>query len=335
MDTETTTAQTADIVPEARKSYSRALLNIAVFFVITLVIVLPLRHFFPDDISNVKLYLINYIPMYGIAFPIYLLISKPLPKTVPEPKKMSVGHLLLTFLCCQCIAIGGNLIGVTINMILSMIIGQNTASMFLVNGVFGEGVEVFLVIAVLFGPFVEEMLFRKILIDRIRKYGDKTAIIISGLMFGLFHGNLTQVFYAAGVGFIFAFVYIRTGKTRYNILLHMMMNFWGTVIPWLATRNVDMFAVLKAAQEMDLNYLVSVTSDLMPMLVVGCLNYMFAIAGLVLLILKRRDLKVNPPIAPLPKEKRFSVPCLNAGFIAMLTVCIIQFIRQFMDILQS
>ena len=38
--------------------------------------------------------------------------------------------------------------------------------------------------------------------DRLLGYGQKTAIIISGIMFGMAHGNFSQFFYAFGIGIL-------------------------------------------------------------------------------------------------------------------------------------
>ena len=65
---------------------------------------------------------------------------------------------------------------------------------------------------VIVGPIFEEWLFRKQLIDHTRKYGEKTAILLSGLAFGLFHMNLFQFFYAFLLGLMFGYVYTRTSS---------------------------------------------------------------------------------------------------------------------------
>ena len=45
---------------------------------------------------------------------------------------------------------------------------------------------------VICAPIVEEYVFRKLIIDRTVQYGQATAILLSGLMFALFHGNFNQ-----------------------------------------------------------------------------------------------------------------------------------------------
>ena len=51
-------------------------------------------------------------------------------------------------------------------------------------------------------------MFRKLIIDRMSIYGDKLAIIVSSIAFGLFHGNFYQIFYATLIGFILGYVLV-------------------------------------------------------------------------------------------------------------------------------
>ncbi len=84
------------------------------------------------------------------------------------------------------------------------------------------------VIAVLIAPTAEELLFRKLLTERIVKYGELAAVLASGLFFGLFHGNLNQFSYAFLLGLFLGFIYVKTGKLGYTIGLHMAINFIGS-----------------------------------------------------------------------------------------------------------
>jgi membrane protease YdiL (CAAX protease family) len=86
-----------------------------------------------------------------------------------------------------------------------------------------------LIFTVLLAPLFEEIFFRKLLIDRLYPYGEIPAVLISGIAFGLVHGNFSQLFYAVAVGLIFGFVYTRTGNIRYSIAMHMILNLVGGV----------------------------------------------------------------------------------------------------------
>ena len=90
--------------------------------------------------------------------------------------------------------------------------------------------------AVILAPIMEELIFRKLVLDRLAGYGPAVAMSVSALVFGLAHGNFYQFFYAFLLGLIFAYIYLRTGKVRYSMMLHMMVNFCGSVIPILIMR---------------------------------------------------------------------------------------------------
>lgn len=73
-------------------------------------------------------------------------------------------------------------------------------------------------------PVAEEFIFRRLLLDRVRIFGDRAAIVIVGVAFGLFHGNLNQTFYAFALGAIFAAIVLVTNRLRYTIAIHMLIN---------------------------------------------------------------------------------------------------------------
>ena len=75
------------------------------------------------------------------------------------------------------------------------------------------------------GPILEELLFRgaitKVLL---KKYNPVVAILISGLIFGIFHMNPAQVVGATLIGFILAWIYYKTYSLIPCILIHIMNN---------------------------------------------------------------------------------------------------------------
>ena len=87
-----------------------------------------------------------------------------------------------------------------------------------------------IMIPVIFGPVLEELIFRKLMLDRTRGYGEKTAIIFSAICFGLFHGNLTQFLYAACAGLFLGYVYCKTGNVLHTMLMHMLLNATSSAI---------------------------------------------------------------------------------------------------------
>ncbi len=312
---------------EAKAAYNRVTLNLMLYAVIGTVLAMLamvlMQFVFDDNVPLWASYLSSFVPMYCVAFPIYLLVAKNQPKTVPEQHDMKIWQILLAFCMCEGIAIAGNYLGTMINAILSAILGWDTSYTGLEEGIFSDASLLFISIAVLIAPIIEEILFRKILIDRIRKYGDGIAIAVSGLLFGLFHGNLTQFFYAAGVGFLFAFIYVRTGKVRYSIILHMMLNFCGSALPFFFLKDLDieqLNAILSGST--DMNLLLDILKDMIPYLIYVCFLYMIVITGIVLLCVFRKRFTVPAPEAPLAPGIKLKTICGNIGFILFTLYCV-------------
>ena len=84
---------------------------------------------------------------------------------------------------------------------------------------------------------IEEYIFRWKFLNRLRRFGDKAAITYTALMFGLMHGNVTQFLYAAVIGVVLGYVAVKTGRMRYNCLLHILINSWSLVIAMLGTQD--------------------------------------------------------------------------------------------------
>lgn len=85
--------------------------------------------------------------------------------------------------------------------------------------------------------FLEEVIFRGLLFNAMRKEGVKSAIIVSSLTFGighiinLFNGsgaellpNLLQVIYATAAGFMFVMIYYKTDSLIVCIVAHGVFN---------------------------------------------------------------------------------------------------------------
>ncbi|MDO5703283.1 MAG: CPBP family intramembrane metalloprotease [Lachnospiraceae bacterium] len=75
------------------------------------------------------------------------------------------------------------------------------------------------------GPIAEELLFRGIIYRRLRDYtGTAWAAVLSGILFGVIHGNLTQGVYAGIFGVVLALVYEHYGTLWTVITAHIINN---------------------------------------------------------------------------------------------------------------
>lgn len=147
----------------------------------------------------------------------------------PSRGRFTVYHLAIVFLVSFSILYIGNIMGLAFMNLLNWLWRRRAANPLggLINQLNPWSLFFLTVVA---APLFEEFLFRKLLIDRVQQYGDVTAILLSATLFGLSHGNFYQFFYAFGLGVIFAYVYVNTGKLRYTIALHGIINFTGSTV---------------------------------------------------------------------------------------------------------
>lgn len=72
--------------------------------------------------------------------------------------------------------------------------------------------------------FIEEIVFRGIMMQSLRRYGDIFALVASALIFGIFHLNLIQMPYAFILGLFIGYFVMRTGSLWVGIIIHFINN---------------------------------------------------------------------------------------------------------------
>lgn len=259
--------------------------------------------------------------MYLTAMPVGILILESLPARAPQPQRLGAKGFLLWLPICFCVMYAGNLIGTILSLVLSGGQAENAVAEYAMDDSFLK-----VLVMVILAPILEEYICRKLLIDRTRQYGEKVAVLLSGLTFGLLHQNLYQFFYAFGLGLIFAYIYTRTGKLRYSVVFHMIINFMGSVLaPWILSI-VDLDAMSKIDPNATEEELAQLLTRILPGFLVYLLYAMFlmgmALVGLVLLIVKCRKLRWETAEAELPKGTAAKTVYLNAGMIIYFLLCV-------------
>ncbi len=281
----------------ATRAYNRCSMNLLIFLLISTFGLLLVDWIYTmitgkQELSMNESLLCNYIAMYGMAFPTYLLMSKPLEKMPPEKHKMSFGSFLVCLMICVGLMIVGNLVGSMINLVLTTLM-PNTEAYSLNAFVFNDNPYFFLFLAVICAPVIEEIILRKVFIDRVRKFGDGWAILFSGLLFGFLHGNFTQFFYATFLGWFLAFIYVKTGKLQYTIAMHMILNFLGSAVPFLLMGDLDINALLSESTTNE--QILEMLPDLIPLLLFVGAEYLIAFAGVIIGCCSVRKMELDPP----------------------------------------
>lgn len=215
----------------------------------------------------------------------------------------------------------GNVIGSRVNTFIGNLSGQDVSSG-IESVLSGGNLLLTFLIVVIIGPVMEELIFRKVLIDRTIVFGDWTAILLSGMIFGLAHGSFEQLFYAFGSGCLYAYIYIKTGKVRYTISLHMVTNFLtGFLLILISPDTTDLTRLVNGND--------SINSGVFPgyvlyMIVVLVLSFI----GLILFIraVRKKKVKMVPGKYSMPAGRTAKAVFGNVGIILFLIIVAFMFV---------
>ena len=121
-------------------------------------------------------------------------------------------------------------------MICSLLLFQTASiDLFSVMGIQGkspnvqiQGVGQYIIMIFMMAVFpalVEELVFRGVVLQGMRKHGAVVAVLVSSLLFSLYHMNAAQTVYQFIMGIIYASVVVLTGSLLLTMLLHFINNF--------------------------------------------------------------------------------------------------------------
>lgn len=284
--------------------------------------------------------IVSMLPMYAIAMPLFILAFHFLPKGEIKARKMNFFHYLTIFPFCMFLTIFLNMFGLIFTSIVGMIKGGQVQNA-LGNAL--DGVSLFWIFAftVICAPIFEELVFRKMLVSRTVKYGEFIPVVFSGLVFGLFHGNVNQFVYAFGLGMLFAYIYVRTGKIIYSIGLHMVVNFIGSFLSSCAIKcNMDGFLEVSQSGDLQLmqDYITSHVFEvcvisgylivLYAMVGIGLLVALVAVVLLIIRLVKRKKPLFDKGEVTIPFGLNILTVCINPGFAIYAFIWMIMMVVQ-------
>jgi membrane protease YdiL (CAAX protease family) len=314
----------------AKKTYSRFGLTYSIgqlaYTVIVLVISAVLSATLPDIASSMTANLaITYAVLVLIAYPgMYLAIRK-LEKVELPKKNLGIGMFLACFPIAYAAGAIANIIGTMINVQIGNATGKGAVNPVVDLMTQVPGAAVF-VVAVILAPICEELTFRKFLLDRTVRFGEKTAVLMSGLAFGLYHGNLAQFAYAFVLGALFGFIYVRTGKIIYTILIHMFINGMSTVLSQVLLKSLDLEAITNYLYSGDMDgYMEYVTTHIggfAAAALCGLFVIALLIVGIILMAVNGKKVVFRPVEGELEKGHIFKNVVLNVGMLVFIIYCV-------------
>ena len=277
--------------------------------------------------SGLFIYLSSLIPLYCVALPIFIFMTKPLPKVVPHKEKMG----FLGWLGGLCIAELAMMTGNYISNILLVIIESalnTTTQNPVAEATEQSNVWITIIFMCIIAPLLEELFFRKIVCDRLLVLGEGYAVFVSSVLFGLIHRNFYQFAYAFFLGLLFSFIYVKTGKIRYSAIYHMILNFFGGVVTPYLVEQLQIERLINMLETGVFDY------DLRLLIFMGItlayegIMMIAGIVGIVLLIKAKHDksLRLDSGILPPPKKHRVANIFCTVGVAAAITYFTVFFV---------
>lgn len=186
---------------------------------------------FPDFAQGPWFMWVNVgVSFYCIGVPIFYVMTRNIPSGPKgEKKTMSVKEFMTIFLISMAAVYLFNILGNVVNLLLGVIVGGEISNP-LIGALDGASILATFIFVGILSPIFEELVFRGIMLDKLRLYGDKTAIWFTALIFGLFHGNVSQFFYALVLGLFLGYIATKTNTIKHTIILHIVINILGSII---------------------------------------------------------------------------------------------------------
>jgi len=220
---------------------------------------------YPNLLQSFGLLFITMILMVGVSFIVFKFIEPVLTNTTiafiylvsmgpavaigiwfksRKEKGFSFSWSTKSFMTSVGILAGGLLMAISLDPLAQWV--DIPVYLYQVMEIMSDGSLLSFVAIVLLPSFLEEFLFRGIILDGLSKTMDVNyAILLSALFFGLFHGNLIQGIGGFTIGLYLGWIYIKTESILYPILLHGLNNGLGWIFLSLGYIDVNLYDLIE------------------------------------------------------------------------------------------
>ncbi len=87
----------------------------------------------------------------------------------------------------------------------------------------------------LFPAICEEVIYRGIILNGLRKFGNAIAIFISAIVFTVAHGSLMQFLYQFALGIVLGYIVVKTGSIVASMIAHFVNNATVIIVNYIST----------------------------------------------------------------------------------------------------
>ena len=172
---------------------------------------------------------VDLLVIMASMLPPFLLLSKsmgrvsgcwqPLPLEKPQGDADVLLMIPVGLMFCM---VANRLTDLLVSTLLGFGVELSAPEMPLPRGVFGVVAAVFRV--VIMPAVVEELCFRGVVMQHLRSFGNRFAVVTAALCFALLHCNLVQAPFAFIVGLVLGYFVIQTGSLWPAIIIHALNN---------------------------------------------------------------------------------------------------------------
>ncbi len=223
-------------VVHGAKAYLGSLITIQILPIV-LIAILSLFFKTADEMKNSLAYILCMMVVAQLAFfLVFFWINKKNSinyKSASKLKfKVNIKNILLCILI-SVVAIVGFVNFVSIFDIILEKIGYESTSGMLPNDNVGY-LFINVILCALVPAIMEELIFRGIIFNGLRKRGFWTASLISSIMFMSIHLSPSSIVYPIIMGIIFCLIVEKTGSILYSMIVHFCNNFFVLLIEYIS-----------------------------------------------------------------------------------------------------
>ncbi|WP_156291090.1 CPBP family intramembrane glutamic endopeptidase [Oceanobacillus salinisoli] len=177
--------------------------------------------YFSDYYTEVVIYWSIFSFLLALLITLWLL--KPEMRMQSHRNASSIGHVILWaiigFFMAYIVQVSASLIEIRV---FGMEAGsENTQGIMEIARAF----PLFMIVPAIIAPILEEVIFRKVIFGSLyKRMNFFLAALLSSLVFGAIHGELQHILVYSSMGFVFAYLYVKTKRILTPIIVHAALN---------------------------------------------------------------------------------------------------------------
>ncbi len=242
--------------PKIRNPYIKTIRSSSTMLGLCIIIYIALSFFVPTAASSIvmgfnvflngsyslalsetaiySIQLISYIITYTVPFIIYAIIIS-MPAKIALPLKAPSASMTVSAVFIGLGAsVAGSWLSQGVYFVMSMFGAQPVSPDFSSPAEPAAAI-LNIVMITIAAPIFEEFVFRGFIMQSFRRYGDMFALVVSAVLFALFHGNLVQAPNAFVMGIVIGFFVLKSGSLWTGIAIHFANNLISTVFTELSS----------------------------------------------------------------------------------------------------